>query len=371
MSSTVTIRPATTADLDALMALEENAFPTDRFTRRQYVYLLTRANADVLLAEIKHKIGGNAIMLWRRKSTTGRLYTIATDPSLQGRGIGTLLLGKCEEIAHKRRCKRIVLEVRENNHGAIGFYRRHGYAVEKRLPGYYGDDIDGLSMAKTLLPLRITPIHLKVPYYAQTLEFTCGSACIMMAMKYFSPDLKLNRLLEYNLWKESTLIFMTSGIGGIGPFGLAYTARIRNYRTRLIVSRDYSPFLSSTRLEYKRKVIELIHDDLKDKAIQAGVDVSYRNFTFEDIAEQMADGYLPIVLISTYHLHGDRVPHWVVMTGFDADSVYVHDPFAQEYEDNTDLARNIKIPLEMFRRMRRYGKNKFKSVLFVGPKDKS
>ncbi len=371
MPSTVNIRHATTDDLDALMALETKAFPTDRFTRRQYVYLLTRANADVLLAEIKHKVGGCAVMLWRRKSATGRLYTIATDPAQQGRGIGTLLLGKCEESAHKRRCRRIALEVREDNDGAIAFYRRHGYAVEKKLPGYYADDIDGLSMVKTLLPLSIAPLRLKVPYYAQTLEFTCGPACVMMAMKYFTPDLKLNRLLEYNLWKESTLIFMTSGIGGAGPFGLAYTTRRRDYRTQLIVSRDYSPFLSSARLEYKRKVIELIHGDLKDKAIQAGVDVSYRNFTFEDIAEQMAEGYIPIVLISTYHLHGDRAPHWVVMTGFDSDSVYVHDPYANEYEDDTDLARNIKIPLEMFRRMRRYGKNKFKSVIFVGPKDKS
>lgn len=33
----------------------------------------------------------------------------------------------------------------------------------------------------------------KIPYYAQTAEFTCGPACVLMILKHFDPHLKLNR----------------------------------------------------------------------------------------------------------------------------------------------------------------------------------
>jgi hypothetical protein len=33
-----------------------------------------------------------------------------------------------------------------------------------------------------------------------------------------------------------------------------------------------------------------------------------------------------LVLISSYRIYGERFPHWVVVTGFDAHYIYVHDP---------------------------------------------
>jgi len=367
MSPEPTIRNAVKGDLEALLALEDKAFKTDRFKRAQFRYLLNKGKASVYILEYDRKIAGMAIMLWRKRVTVGRLYDIIIDPEYQGRGLAKILLEKCEQSAVKRKLRAVSLEVRTDNKPAIVFYEKHGYRTVETIDDYYSDHSPAFKMIKELNRWSPAEMRLKIPYYAQTEEFSCGSACLMMAFKYFNPDLNLGRLLEMILWKEATLIYMTSGFGGTGPFGLSLAARKRGFPVRVILSKEQTPFFSSVRDPEKRKVIKLVHKDLRTKAVSAGVEVDYHNFTFDEIVEQMKQGRVPIVLISTYHLHGDRAPHWVVITGYDAQNVYFHDPYEKFYEDEKDLARNVKIPLSEFKQMRRYGRDLYKSVIFIGP----
>ena len=367
MSSETPIRLATIDDLPALVGLEEKSFKSDRFTESQIEYLLTRAHATVLVIEFEKKVVGGAIMLWRRSVPLGRLYNIAIDPSIQGRGLGKQLLTACEDEAVFRRCESVSLEVRADNDQAIGFYRKYGYETVETLDDYYEDGSPGLRMIKELKRSPEESVRMKVPYYGQTLEFTCGSACLMMAFKYFTPDLNLTRRLEVNLWKEATLVFMTEGIGGTGPFGLAIAAQRRGYLSRVILSKDQTPFFSSVRLDEKRQIIKLVHEDLRARTRALGIAVSYYDFPSEEIFASMHRNIIPIVLISTYRLHGDRSPHWVVLTGFDSRYVYFHDSYQKFYGKDVDRARNVRIPIDDFRRMRRYGKDLYKSVIFVGP----
>ena len=81
--------------------------------------------------------------------------------------------------------------------------------------------MEALRYEKALAP-RLKPSLARVPYYEQTLDFTCGSSALMMAMKSLDPSLRFSRTLELRLWREATTIFMTSGHGGCGPLGLAY-----------------------------------------------------------------------------------------------------------------------------------------------------
>ena len=364
------IRNATARDLNKLVELEEKAFQNDRFTRRQFKYLLTRAKSRILVIETDGGLVGAAIMLWRRSIRLARLYDIFIDPAMHGRGLGKILLKACEEESVKNRCLTVHLEVRTDNTDAIAFYKKMGYHEIGTEDDYYNDGSPALKMKKVLNRFDPPEMRIKVPYYAQTEEFTCGPACLMMSFKYFMPDMAMSRTLEMNLWKEATLIYMASGFGGTGPFGLSLAARRRGFETRVILSKDQTPFFSSVRDPERRKVIRLMHRDMKARALDLGVESEYRNFNIEDIAAEMKKGMIPIVLISTYHLHGDRAPHWVVITGYDNENVYFHDSYEKFYEDETDLARDVKIPLYEFRKMRRYGKDLYKSVIFIGPPDK-
>ncbi len=364
MSKQGSLRIGRLEDLDAFVRLEKAGFASDQFSRKQLRYLLTRAHATTFVVEQKGQVQGAAIMLWRRDSPVGRLYSIVTHPAFQGQGLGSMLLRACEDAAAQRGCTEVSLEVRADNRGAIALYERHGYRVNQCLPGFYADGANGLRMSK-ILETEGAEVRLEVPYYAQTLEFTCGPACLMMAMKYFDPSLVLNRSLELMLWKEATLIFMTSGLGGCGPFGLGVAAQRRNYQTRVIISDQQTPFLSSVRSPVKKEVIRVVHEQLKEEAGYLGVGSEYFNFTFEDIARAMRDGAVPIVLISTYRLHRVRAPHWVVLTGFDNRDLFFHDPYEGFYMEDKRQAQDVRISIQEFRRMRRYGKDIQKSVLFV------
>ena len=85
------------------------------------------------------------------------------------------------------------------------------------------------------------PHVLPVPYQRQRYEFTCGPAAVMMALRHFDPRVKLDRTLELQLWREATLIFMTSGIGGCGPMGLAAAAAARGLVARVVIERAGTP----------------------------------------------------------------------------------------------------------------------------------
>ena len=60
-------------------------------------------------------------------------------------------------------------------------------------------------------------MSLKIPYYAQSAEFTCGPACVLMVLKFFNPHLKLNRTLEFEVWRQCNMI----GARGADPFGIS------------------------------------------------------------------------------------------------------------------------------------------------------
>jgi ribosomal protein S18 acetylase RimI-like enzyme len=152
VTTRLAVRQGTIRDLADLIRLEQAAFAVDGFCRRQLRYLLTRANASVYVAEEAGVVRGSAIMLWRQGAKVGRLYSIATDPSARGRGVGHLLLQACEAAAVRRNCREVSLEVRETNLTAIAFYERHGYRAAKKTPAFYEDGTDAIRMRKNLQP---------------------------------------------------------------------------------------------------------------------------------------------------------------------------------------------------------------------------
>src|SRR5258708_7046176 len=86
------IRPAIPADVGALLALERKVFTTDRVSRRSFRRLLCVPTAQILVAEVGHRIAGYALVLYREGSRLARLYSIAADPHHAPRGTGAHLL---------------------------------------------------------------------------------------------------------------------------------------------------------------------------------------------------------------------------------------------------------------------------------------
>jgi ribosomal protein S18 acetylase RimI-like enzyme len=52
---------------------------------------------------------------------------LASHPSYQGRGVGSFMLEQLQHLAKLRGCTHLVLEVAENNEGALAFYRKRNF----------------------------------------------------------------------------------------------------------------------------------------------------------------------------------------------------------------------------------------------------
>jgi len=364
------IRPATVADLADLVRIENAAFATDRFSRRTLHYLLTRARAIFLVATEGGAVVGGVVVLLHGRTSLARVYSMAVDPARQGRSIGLALLHEAESraLADGRAVMR--LEVRVDNARAIALYRRQGYREIGRIPGYYEDGCDALRMEKTLAG-GPRPGLSRVPYYAQTLEFTCGAAALMMAMKALDPAFQLSRNLELRLWRESTTVFMAAGHGGCGPVGLALAAKRRGFDVEVHLSRRGPLFIDSVRSAEKRDVIRLVYQDFQREAAEVGLKVVNQPPTRRRLLRLLDAGALPVVLISSYRLYGEKEPHWVVLTGHDEHFVYLHDPYIDFEEHGTETdAVNVPVSHVEFDRMARYGTTGLRAAVIVRRQEK-
>ncbi len=361
------LRPATLDDLDALVELENTCFTIDRLSRRNFRYMLTKANAVILVAEQQSVLAGYVLVLFHAGTSLARIYSIAVDPALQRSGLGRTLMQGAERAALAAGCVYMRLEVRPDNAGAVNLYRRLSYRKFGTLDDYYEDHAEALRYEKLLVP-HLNPDMVRVPYYEQTLDFTCGPSALMMAMKAMDGATEMSRANELRIWRESTTIFMTAGHGGCGPHGLALAAFDRGFDVELYVKDDAPMFVDSVRSEDKKEVIRLVQEDFIGKIHEVGIRVHYSRFGVEEMQRHFDAGAIPVVLISSYRIYHEKFPHWVVVTGFDNRFVYVHDSFVDYDMDKTRVdCINMPILKSDFDRMARYGRQAHRAVLILRP----
>jgi ribosomal protein S18 acetylase RimI-like enzyme len=359
------IRTATLEDLDILEHIENTSFETDRFSRRSFRYLLTKANAETLLYEENGTSLGYVMVLFHTGTSLARMYSLAVLPEARGKGIGEKLIHAAEESALKHDCIVLRLEVRQDNPTAMRLYEKLGYRFFGITPDYYEDHTDARRYEKSLAP-HLQPELVKVPYYEQTLDFTCGPSALMMAMNALNPAIELSRMMELRLWRESTTIFMTSGHGGCGPYGLARSAYYMGFDVEIYVSDEGTLFVDSVRNAEKKEVMRLVQQDFIEELHHLPVKIDHRRLTVDEIQAKFEKGGIPIVLISSYRIYREKFPHWVVVIGFDEKYIYVHDPFV-DHELGKVAIESIAMPILKtdFERMARYGKAGQKAVLII------
>ncbi|MDT8369541.1 MAG: GNAT family N-acetyltransferase/peptidase C39 family protein [Longimicrobiales bacterium] len=360
------IRPATPDDLDALLRLEETSFPGDRLSRRQLRHLLIRAHAALFVAEEEGRVIGSVVVLFRRNTGTAHIYSIAVGEDARGRGIGRRLLEEAEAEAWRRERAWVRAEIRKDNAPSLSLFERSGYRRFGEYEGYYDDEMDAWRVEKTLDP-RLRPTLARVPYYRQTLDFTCGPAALMMAMAAFRPGYSLDRMEELRVWREATTIFMTSGHGGCGPYGLALAADRRGFHAAVVVSDPGVHMVDTVRSAEKQEVMRLVQADMEAEMRRRKISASVRPVTVEEIERRFDAGEIPVMMISSWQIYEERAPHWVVVTGFDAHFVYVNDPWL-DIEEGEVLADAINMPIgrELFRRMARFGRRGLQTAVFIG-----
>lgn len=146
----VSIHPARLADLPSLLEIEERCFPLDRMTRRNFHYALTRAKATTLVAGVAGRAVGYALVGYHAATDIARVYSFAVDPDFRGRGVARRLLHEIEAAAAAHGSRRMRLEVRADNHVALGLYLSGSYREFAVYRDYYEDGMTALRLEKQL-----------------------------------------------------------------------------------------------------------------------------------------------------------------------------------------------------------------------------
>jgi ribosomal-protein-alanine N-acetyltransferase len=133
--------PAATADIDAVMALEQESF-TNPWTRETLVWELT--NSDVTRVYLLRDAEDRAIAFCVAWVLFDELHinTLAVRPDRRRQGVATILLQEVMAEAAREGTRRATLEVRASNAAALQLYARLGFTVSAIRPGYYTNPVE-------------------------------------------------------------------------------------------------------------------------------------------------------------------------------------------------------------------------------------
>lgn len=360
---TLFFRAATLDDLPALVALEQHCFTTDRLSARSFQWMISRAHAQLLVAENTGQLLGYALVLFHRGTSLARLYSLAIAAPARGMGLGKQLLARIEACAVAHDCAYLRLEVRTDNPGAIALYEHSGYRRFALINDYYADHTDALRLEKRILQ-HTDARALSVPYYQQTTDFTCGAACLLMAMGALLPGRESLRREELQIWREATTVFMTAGHGGCSPQGLALAAWRRGFKVRMQVNVRGPLFLDGVRDPHKKEVMRLVHEGFEEDLANSDVQQVFGGAL--DLAQVLGDGGQPLVLISSYRLTRPKSPHWVIVTDCDQEFVYLHDPDVDHSQHRRPMdCQHLPVSHGEFERMCRFGSRQLRAAVVL------
>jgi len=179
-------------------------------------------------------------------------------------------------------------------------------------------------------------MKLNIPFFPRSTSFTCDPACLMMVMKYLDSKIKLDKHLEFQIWRESYGI----GIPGCMPQGLAYSALLRGLNAILVCKKEGIVQVSNKLAQKEAKEISLFTSkELLQKAKKKGMKILNRDPNLDDIEKALNNNKIPVVMIHMNLLHKEDSPHWIVVTGIDDKNAWINDPYNKGGKD-VKISRN-------------------------------
>ena len=129
------IRPATAADVPAMMALERQAATAAHWSAADYARLFAPGAERVALVLEEEVVEGFVVA--RGVETEWEIENIAVAGPAQRRGLGTHLLVELLDRLRRAGARNVYLEVRESNRAARALYEKWAFVESGRRKCYY------------------------------------------------------------------------------------------------------------------------------------------------------------------------------------------------------------------------------------------
>lgn len=365
-------RPANINDIDALIAIEDGCFSSDKLSRRSFKRFIINQQSIVLVCFKQQEIVAYLLIVFHRGTRLARLYSMAVLNEYRGLGLSKQLLTTGESLAIEKGALYLRLEVNSTNHVAIALYNKLNFREFAFIENYYEDQSDAIRMQKRIRyfspKTAVQQVHKHMPWFKQNTPFTCGPTALMMALSALDKNYVVTLEEELELWREATTIFMTSGHGGCHPVGLALAAQARGFNAKVNINSSDALFVDGVRSEDKKQIIATVHEHFIKQSKQKNLVVNYQETSAEMLKVACDQGQISLVLISTYRLDRKKAPHWVVISGYDEQCFYLHDPDPDEsFQDHNDC-QYMPIRFDDFERMSVFGASRMRTSIQLDKK---
>jgi len=141
----MTIRPATSSDIEAMMALARTSASASHWSREQYQSLILDCPTRRLALIAESSTSANALsglLVAHHVAPEWELENIVVAADFRRNGIGKLLLDSLIAAARETNSQAVFLEVRESNAAARALYEECGFELNGRRKSYYSNPIE-------------------------------------------------------------------------------------------------------------------------------------------------------------------------------------------------------------------------------------
>ena len=140
----VRVRRMEAEDIDRVMEIAAATDHAPRWGRAAYEAVIDPGNQPRRVALVAERESGLAgfVVAAVLPVEKAELESIVTALPHQRRGVARELFASLKHELRRQGVREVMLEVRNGNHSAQGFYRFLGFKEEGRRPGYYGDPVE-------------------------------------------------------------------------------------------------------------------------------------------------------------------------------------------------------------------------------------
>jgi hypothetical protein len=170
-----------------------------------------------------------------------------------------------------------------------------------------------------------------------------------MIYKYFKPRLRLNRALEFEVWRRCNMI----GVKCADPCGLSVPPLEAGYEVHLLTKRR--SMIALDVWEGRLREQGFTQEDVsltvfgvgenRKRALSRGLKVEYGPLTVDRMVSFLSGGFIPIALVHMGVIHRLNFPYWVVVTDAGDDTVGFNDPYLPKG------GKDIRVRKEQFQGM--------------------
>jgi ribosomal-protein-alanine N-acetyltransferase len=145
------VRPGGPADIAAVVRLEQECLGGDAWSEGLIRDGIEGGlpTIEYLVAEVDDEVVGHAVT--SNAGDIAELQRIAVTEAHRRQGVGARLLAGVVDSARGTLAERLLLEVREDNRGALSFYASQGFVEIDRRPRYYADGATAIVMRRPLI----------------------------------------------------------------------------------------------------------------------------------------------------------------------------------------------------------------------------